>query len=75
MKKYIITLDILVNGKMKKLYHEKLTLSERKDVMNVYVDHSTKDKDKALVFYDADEAQRMAHFLCTEFCNAKVIPL
>ena len=66
---------MLIDGNKRTMYHEKLELNNRKDVMNVYTPHVTEDKKKALVFYDEDEVQKMSHFLCTTFCSAKVIPL
>ena len=52
-----------MNGNPQVFYHEALVLSNRKDTMNVYEEKLTSDREKALVFHDDEEAQKMATFL------------
>jgi hypothetical protein len=59
MKKYIIELQIKINGKFEKAYHQNITEQDNKDAMNVYVEHITRKKREAKVFYDEVEAKRV----------------
>jgi hypothetical protein len=61
----IIKRIIKFEGVDKVFYHKSLSLSTRKDTMNVYVEDVTANKKEALVFHDAEEAERMARFLDT----------
>jgi len=73
MKKYIIRRFIKFNGEFKILYHEGLEISKNKGAMNVYVERVCKTKKSALVFYDLDEADRMAKFLTSEISTCTVL--
>ena len=75
---YIIERQMKVDGKGKKLYHQTLEQREPKNlaVVNVYVEHLTFNKKKALCFYDENEVQAMAKFLETSGnTKSKIIPL
>lgn len=71
--RYIIKVILTQPGNTEALYHEKLELTTNKSVTNVYTQHLTSDKKKALVFYDKDEADKMAVFLTDSFLKASVI--
>lgn len=71
---YIIEEYSKVNGKWESGFHQDLKKNRNKDAMNVYVEHCTKDREKAKVFYDVDEAIRMAQFLFRkDYHHTKVI--
>lgn len=73
METFVIEETAKVDGQIKKLYHQKIELNNRKDVMNVYTSHSVSDKKKALRFYDKNEAERMAKFLERDFVKTRVV--
>ena len=60
MDKFIIKYTTRVNGEDKMAFHEKISLTDpnRLDVMNVYTEHISFDKSKAMVFYDREEAEK-----------------
>lgn len=58
--KYIIRYYIKINGKWETKFHENITNSERKDTMNVYVEHITADEKKAKRFHTIEEADKVA---------------
>jgi hypothetical protein len=70
---YIIKVILTQPGNTETLYHEKLELSKNKSATNVYVQHLTSDKKKALIFYDKEEADKMAVFVTDSFLKASVI--
>jgi hypothetical protein len=61
MDKFIIEYKSRVNGVDKTTFHEKISLTDpnRLDVMNVYTEHISYDKSKAMVFYDREEAEKV----------------
>ena len=61
MDKFIIKYTTRINGEDKMAFHEKISLtdSNRLDVMNVYTEHISCDKSKAMVFYDREEAEKV----------------
>jgi hypothetical protein len=66
MDKYIIEWETIVGGETKTHYHEKMEYNSNDGVMNVYVEHITSEKKKALRFYNENEAinvARMFHSL------------
>ena len=75
---YIIERKMKVDGKGKMLYHQTLEQRDPKNlaVTNVYVEHMTFNKKKALRFYDINEVQAMATFLeASGNTKSKIIPL
>lgn len=65
----IIKRTIKFEGVDKVFYHKSLSLSNRKDTMNVYVEDVTENKKDALIFHDDDEANGMAKFLDSSTIN------
>ena len=61
MDKFIIKYTTRINGEDKMAFHEKISLTDpnRLDVMNVYTEHISFDKSKAMVFYDHEEAEKV----------------
>ena len=61
MDKFIIKYTTKINGEEKMSFHEKISLTDpnRLDVMNVYTEHISYDKSKAMVFYDREEAEKV----------------
>lgn len=68
MATFIIKYKTKVNGENKVTFHEKISItdSNRLDVMNVYTEHISFDKSKAMVFYDREEAEK----ICALFSNS-----
>lgn len=58
MEKYIIEIRLGGTKSETKFYFETITECKNKEVMNVFVEHITKDKTKAKRFYDIEEAIR-----------------
>ena len=61
MDKFIIEYKSKVNGVDKTTFHEKISITDpnRLDVMNVYTEHISYDKSKAMVFYIREEAEQV----------------
>jgi hypothetical protein len=61
MDKFIIEYKSRVNGVDKTTFHEKISITDpnRLDVMNVYTEHISSDKSKAMVFYIREEAEQV----------------
>lgn len=68
METFIIQYNSKVNGEEKTTFHEKISLTDpnRLDVMNVYTEHISFDKSKAMVFYAREEAEKV----CALFGNS-----
>jgi len=68
MDKFIIKYTTRINGEDKMAFHEKISLTDpnRLDVMNVYTEHISFEKSKAMVFYDREEAEKV----CVLFGNS-----
>jgi hypothetical protein len=68
MDKFIIQYNTRINGEDKMAFHEKISLTDpnRLDVMNVYTEHISFVKSKAMVFYDHEEAEKV----CVLFGNS-----
>lgn len=68
METFIIQYNSKVNGEDKVTFHEKISLTDpnKLDVMNVYTEHISLDKSKAMVFYDHEEAKKV----CALFGNS-----
>jgi hypothetical protein len=76
MEKFIIEMQVKINGKFEKHYHQNITEQKNKEAMNVYVEHITSKKREAKIFYDEDEAKRVAIMFEQENLKiSKVIPL
>ena len=73
METYIIRVRTKINGKFKTCYHENITPTKRKDVMNVYTEHLTGTKKKAKIFYDKEEAEKVMKMFSHEFSTGEVI--
>lgn len=58
MEKYIIEIRLGGTVSKTKFYFETLSECTNNQVMNVFVEHLTKDKAKAKRFYDMEEAIR-----------------
>lgn len=65
MNTYIIKRQIKVEGKIKTYYHQSLSITPNKSVMNVYVESIVAEKRKALRFYEKKEADGMVAYLLT----------
>jgi hypothetical protein len=61
METFIIEYKSKVNGEEKIAFHEKISITDpnRLDVMNVYTEHISFDKSKAMVFYIREEAEQV----------------
>jgi hypothetical protein len=61
MDKFIIEYKSKINGEEKTTFHEKISITDpdRLDVMNVYTEHISSDKSKAMVFYIREEAEQV----------------
>jgi hypothetical protein len=60
---YIIKIKTKVNGVFEIAYHENMTINNPKNgAINTYVEHITKDKKRALPFFEKEEAERLAQF-------------
>jgi hypothetical protein len=68
MEKFIIKYKTRIEGVDKISYHEKICLTDpnRLDVMNIYTEHVSFDKSKAMAFYDREEAEKV----CALFGNS-----
>lgn len=75
MKKYIIKKLFKINNKIKKLYFLDIRNSIDKKVMNIYAEHLTANKKKAKIFYDIEEAKKMAEFFQTTFNESEIIEI
>lgn len=54
-----------IDGKFIKGFHEKIELNPSNDSNNVYVEHITSEKKKALRFFERSEAEKIASvFAC-----------
>ena len=75
METFIIKYKSRVNGEEKITFHEKISLTDpnRLDVMNVYTEHISYDKSKAMVFYDREEAEKVCVLFGHKFHAGKVI--
>ena len=60
---YIIKQETKVEGKIKTLFFNNITVSTNKTVTNVFVPHWYSDIDNAKRFFDLDEAKRFAAML------------
>jgi hypothetical protein len=69
MDKFIIKYTTRVNGE------EKISLTDpnRLDVMNVYTEHISFEKSKAMVFYDREEAEKVCVLFGNSIHTGKVI--
>jgi hypothetical protein len=56
-------------------FHEKISLTDpnRLDVMNVYTEHISFDKSKAMVFYDREEAEKVSVLFGNSIHVGKVV--
>ena len=72
---YIIKYLIRVDGKLKILYHENITLSTSKECSNVYMEHLTSYKKKALVFYTKEEAVKIADLFMDNRLNYQIVEI
>lgn len=61
MEKYLIQYQTKVNGEYVTLYHESIILNTIKDSMNAYVESLTTDIKLARIFYEREEAIKVAH--------------
>jgi len=59
MEKYIIQLQMIVNGEVGTYYHENISNQKNNQAINVYVEQVTKIKKDAKVFYVKEEAIRI----------------
>lgn len=76
MEKFIIEMQVKINGEFLKHYHQNITEQKGKEAMNVYVENITSKKSEAKIFYDEDEAKRVAIMFEKENLQiSKVIPL
>ena len=75
MDKFIIKYKTRINGEDKMAFHEKISLTDpnRLDVMNVYTEHISFEKSKAMVFYDREEAEKVCVLFCNSIHTGKVI--
>jgi dsDNA-binding SOS-regulon protein len=75
METFIIKYKSRVDGEEKTTFHEKISLTNpnRLDVMNVYTEHISFDKSKAMVFYDREEAEKVCVLFGHKFHVGKVI--
>jgi dsDNA-binding SOS-regulon protein len=75
MDKFIIKYTTRVNGEEKMAFHEKISLTNpnRLDIMNVYVEHISFDKSKAMVFYDREEAEKVSVLFGNSIHVGKVV--
>ena len=75
METFIIKYKSRVDGEEKTTFHEKISLTDpnRLDVMNVYTEHISFDKSKAMVFYDRYEAEKVCDFFGHTYHVGKVI--
>ena len=60
MEKYLIQYQTKVNGDYVTLYHESIIINTIKDSMNAYVESLTTDIKLARVFYEWEEAVKVA---------------
>lgn len=75
MLKFIIQWDTKVSGKWQKGYHQTIKENTNTQAMNVYVEHICLKKKEAKVFYDLEEADRVARFFANDFHMATVIKI
>jgi dsDNA-binding SOS-regulon protein len=75
METFIIKYTTRVNGEDKMAFHEKISLTDpnRLDVMNVYTEHISFDKSKAMVFYDREEAEKVSVLFGNSIHVGKVV--
>lgn len=75
METFIIKYKSRVDGEEKITFHEKISLTDptRLDVVNVYTEHISFDKSKAMVFYDREEAEKVCVLFGHKFHVGKVI--
>ena len=58
MERYIIQWSVLVEGVPKTMYHQTISLTnKRSGCTNVYSEHITNNKKSAMVFYTKKEAE------------------
>jgi len=67
MDKYIIKWETIVDSETKTYYHEKMELNSNDSAMNVYAEHITSEKKKALRFHKEDEAINVARMFQSLF--------
>ena len=72
MEKYIIKYRTKVNGGYRTSYHETISVNERLDTNNVYVEHVNYERKKARRFFDIDEADKIANLFSNEFHLASI---
>jgi len=75
METFIIKYKSRVDGEEKTTFHEKISLTDpnRLDVMNVYTEHISFDKSKAMVFYDREEAEKVSVLFGNSIHTGKVV--
>jgi len=75
MKTFIIKYKSKFDGEEKISFHEKISLTDpnRLDVMNVYTEHISFDKSRAMVFYDREEAEKVCVLFVNKYHIGKVI--
>lgn len=75
MKKFIIKYTSKINGEIKTTFHEKISITDenRLDVMNVYTEHISSNKSKAMVFYTREEAEKVCSMFGNNFHVGEVV--
>ena len=72
MEKYIIKYRTQINGVSRTCYHETISVNERLDTNNVYVEHINYERRKAKRFFDIDEANKIANLFSNEYHIASI---
>ena len=73
MDKYIIVREMKIDSKIETLYFETLSECTSNQVMNVFEEHLTRDKDKAKRFYDIEEAERFKALFSREYNTSTIL--
>jgi hypothetical protein len=68
MNKYIIIYETIVEGKSKITYHGGISTNDKKrGFSNVYMEHITTSRNRAIVFIDLKEAKNIAKLFGNKF--------
>lgn len=74
MERFIIQYNLKMLGDWGYVYHENIiNTSPKSDVMNVYTEFLGGDRRKAKIFYDKNEAEKVANFFKSEIQIPKII--
>lgn len=73
MNKYIIQINYKVDGDSRPLYFETISECTNNQVMNVFQEHLTSNKEKAKRFYDLEEVERFKQLFSASNRTSKIL--